>query len=146
MASPDPAPAAQQDAFGELLRGSLVPTLVAAAGCAVVGLLSSLMAAWSSIFGAAMVVVFFAAGLTVMKFTAHLAPSTVMAMVMLSYTLKVVLLGLTLFLVRDATWLSGFAAGVTITICTLVWLIFEMRSYRRLRIFVYDPKPAGEGS
>jgi hypothetical protein len=30
--------------------------------------------------------------------------------------------------------------GVSITVCALVWLFFEMRAYRRLRIFAYDPE------
>ena len=30
-------------------------------------------------------------------------------------------------------------AGVTITVCALVWLFFEMRAYKRLRIFAFSP-------
>ena len=44
-----------------------------------------------------------------------------------------------MFLLRDASWVNGYAVGVTITICTLVWLFFEMRAYKRLRIFVFTP-------
>ena len=33
----------------------------------------------------------------------------------------------------------GYAVGVTITVCALVWLFFELRAYKRLRIFTYDP-------
>jgi hypothetical protein len=44
--------------------------------------------------------------------------------------------------VRDVPWLSGYAVGVTITVCALVWLFFELRAYRRLRIFAYDPNGA----
>lgn len=144
MASPRSTEPSESDAFAQMLRGSLVPTLMVALLCIAVGLSVSLVAAWSAAFGAALVIAFFGAGLSVMRFTSHLAPTTVMAVVMLSYTLKVVLLGASLFVVREATWLSGFAAGVTITVCTVVWLLFEMRSYRRLRIFVYDPASAGE--
>lgn len=144
MSSSQPTEAAPSDAFGELLRGSLIPTAVAAALCVAGALVSSPMAAGSALFGAALVILFFGAGLFVMKFTAHLAPTTVMALVMLSYTVKVLLLGLALLLVRDASWLSGYAVGVSITVCTLVWLFFEMRSYRRLRIFVHDPQPTDD--
>ena len=47
-----------------------------------------------------------------------------------------------MFAVRDATWVSGYAVGVTITVCALVWLFFELRAYKRLRIFAYDPAGA----
>jgi FtsH-binding integral membrane protein len=133
--------ASQSDAFAELLRGSLLPTLAAAAVCVVVGLFSGPREAWSAAFGALLVILFFGAGLLVMKGSADRAPTTVMLLVMVTYTVKVLLLGATLFLLRDAAWLSGFAAGLAITVCTLVWLFFELRAYRRLRIFAFDPGP-----
>ncbi len=136
------APAGQGDAFAQLLRGSLLPTLFAAALCVVVGLVANPKAAWSAAFGALLVVGFFSLTLLVMRRTADLPPTTVMMAVMATYTFKVLALGLAMFLLRDATWVSGYAVGVTITVCTLVWLFFEMRSYRRLRIFAYDPDGA----
>ncbi|HEU5000585.1 MAG TPA: hypothetical protein VFT68_16720 [Lapillicoccus sp.] len=132
----------QSDAFGELLRGSLWPTLVAAVVCIGVGLVSSPMAAWSAALGAALVVGFFSLTLLVMKRTANLPPTTVMLVVMVTYTVKVVVLGVVMFAVRDVPWLSGYAVGVTITVCALVWLFFELRAYKRLRIFAYDPDGA----
>ncbi len=131
--------AAQGDAFAQLLRGSLLPTLVVALGCVVVGLVSSPKAGLSAAFGSLLVIGFFSLTLLVMKRTADLAPTTVMMVVMATYTGKVLVLGLAMFLLRDATWVSGYAVGVTITVCTLVWLFFEMRSYKRLRIFAFDP-------
>ena len=126
------------DAFGQLLRGSLVPTAAAAVVCVVVALFSSPKAAYSAAFGAALVIFFFSATLLVMKRTADLAPTTVMMIVMATYTFKVVVLGVAMFALRDASWVSGYAVGVSITVCALVWLFFEMRAYKRLRIFVYD--------
>ena len=140
--SSDARAGGQSDAFGELLRGSLWPTLVAAVVCVVVGLISSPMAAWSAALGAALVVGFFSLTLLVMKRTADLPPTTVMLVVMVSYTVKVLILGLVMFAVRDVSWLSGYAVGVTITVCALVWLFFELRAYKRLRIFTYDPNGA----
>jgi ATP synthase protein I len=140
--STDAKPGGQSDAFGEMLRGSLWPTLVAAGVCIAVGLVSSPMAAWSAALGAALVVGFFGLTLLVMKRTAELPPTTVMLVVMVTYTVKVLVLGLVMFAVRDVSWLSGYAVGVTITVCALVWLFFELRAYKRLRIFTYDPKGA----
>ena len=136
--------ASQSDAFAQLLRGSLLPTVVVAIGCILVGLLSSPKAAWSAAVGAALVIFFFSLTLLVMKHTAEMAPTTVMLVVMLTYTFKVIVLGVAMFLLRDVSWVSGYAVGLTITVCALVWLFFEMRAYKRLRIFAYDPD--GEAS
>lgn len=132
--------ASQSDAFAQLLRGSLLPTAVAALVSIGVGLVSSPRAAWSAAFGAALVIFFFSLTLLVMKRTADLAPTTVMMVVMATYTFKVVVLGVAMFALRDVSWVSGYAVGVTITVCALVWLFFEMRAYRRLRIFAFDPE------
>ena len=86
-----------------------------------------------------LVLVFFTVSLLVLKLTAALPPTTVMLVALGTYTAKVLALGLTLLLVRDAPWLSGYATGVTVTVCTLVWLYFEMRAYKRLRIFAFSP-------
>jgi len=134
--------ASQSDAFAQLLRGSLLPTVVVAIGCIVVGLFSSPKAAWSAAVGAALVIFFFSLTLLVMKRTADMAPTTVMLVVMLTYTFKVIVLGVAMFLLRDVSWVSGYAVGLTITVCALVWLFFEMRAYKRLRIFAYDPDGA----
>ncbi|WP_347352080.1 hypothetical protein [Intrasporangium sp.] len=131
--------AAPSDAFAQLLRGCLLPTLVAAAACVVAAFFASPMAAWSAAFGAVLVIAFFGLTLLVMKRTADLPPTTTMVVVLVAYTLKVAALGVAMFLVRDASWLSGYAVGVSITVCAVVWLFFEMRAYKRLRIFVYDP-------
>lgn len=136
--------ASQSDAFAQLLRGSLFPTLAAAAVCVVVGLFSSPKAAWSAALGAALVIFFFSLTLLVMKRTADLAPTTVMMVVMATYTFKVIVLGVAMYLLSDVSWVSGYAVGVSITVCALVWLFFEMRAYKRLRIFAYDPE--GEAS
>ncbi|HMT33356.1 MAG TPA: hypothetical protein PKC73_03560 [Dermatophilaceae bacterium] len=136
----------QSDAYAELLQGSIIPTSVVAVVCVVVALFSGVKAGWSAAFGAFLVIAFFTVSLVVMKRTAHLAPTTVMAIVMVTYTAKVLALGLAMFLLRDASWVNGYAVGVTITICTLVWLFFEMRAYKRLRIFAFDPRANGADS
>ncbi len=132
----------QSDAFAELLRGSLLPTLAAAVVCVVVGGVSSPEAGWSAALGAALVIGFFSLTLLAMKRTAELPPTTVMMVVLATYTAKVLVLGVVMFALRDATFVSGYAVGVSITVCALVWLFFEMRAYRHLRIFTYDPQGA----
>ncbi|NUO34723.1 MAG: hypothetical protein HOQ18_00485 [Dermatophilaceae bacterium] len=138
--SATPAPSASQsDAFAQLLRGSLLPTAAAGLVCIVVGLFSSPKAAWSAALGAALVIFFFSLTLLVMKRTADLPPTTTMMVVMATYTFKVVVLGVVMFALRDVTWASGYAIGLSVTVCAVVWLFFEMRAYKRLRIFAYDP-------
>ncbi len=141
--SPQPQDLPESDAFSELLRGSFVPTAVVGLLAVVVAAFSGPKAAWSAALGAVLVLTFFTISLLAMKRTAHLAPTAVMLVVMATYTVKVLALGLVMFLLRDAAWVSGYAVGVTITVCTLVWLYFEMRAYKRLRIFVFTPQ---EGS
>ena len=118
--------ASQSDAFAQLLRGSLPPTALAGLVCVVVGLFSSPKAAWSAAVGALLVIFFFSLTL----------------LVMITYTFKVVVLGIVMFLLRDVSWVSGYAVGVSIIVCAVVWIFFEMRSYKRLRIFAYDPDGA----
>jgi len=115
---------------------------VAGLVCVVVGLFSSPKAAWSAALGAAIVLFFFSLTLLVMKRTADLPPTTTMMIVMATYTFKVLVLGVVMFALRDVTWASGFAIGLSITVCAVVWLFFEMRAYKRLRIFAYDPDGA----
>ena len=142
MSSTPARTASQSDAFAQLLRGSLPPTALAGLVCVVVGLFSSPKAAWSAAVGALLVIFFFSLTLLVMKRTADLAPTTVMVVVMITYTFKVVVLGVVMFLRRDVSWVSGYAVGVSIIVCAVVWIFFEMRSYKRLRIFAYDPDGA----
>lgn len=134
--------ASQSDAFAQLLRGSVLPTALAGLVCAVIGLFSSPKAAWSAAFGALLVILFFSLTLLVMKRTADMEPIAVMVAALITYTFKVVLVGVAVFLLRDVSWLSPYAAGMTIIVCAVVWLFFEMRSYKHLRIFAYDPDGA----
>jgi hypothetical protein len=47
-------------------------------------------------------------------------------------------------LLRDAAWLSGQALALTINVCTVVWLAFEMRAFTRMRVFVSPGSESGE--
>jgi hypothetical protein len=134
--------ASQSDAFAQLLRGSVPPTALAGLVCAGVGLFSSPKAAWSAALGALLVIFFFSLTLLVMKRTADMEPTAVMIAALVTYTFKVVVVGVAVFLLRDVSWLSAYAAGLSIIACAVVWLFFEMRSYKRLRIFAYDPDGA----
>lgn len=145
MSAPSAGTASQGDAFAQLLRGAVLPTLAAGVVATVIGLMSSPRAGFSAAFGSALVIGFFSLTLLVMKRTAYLPPTTVMMLVLATYTGKVLVLGLVMFLLRDVSWVSGYAVGLAITVCTLVWLFFEMRAYKRLRIFAFSPGPEDLG-
>jgi hypothetical protein len=129
--------------YSALLRGSLVPTLVAALICTAIAVPAGARAVAGAVFGAALVVLFFSIGLLVMRRTARLRPDAVMGVVMLTYVLKVAALAVVLIVFRGASWLTPGYFALGALGCTFVWLGFEMRSFTRLRVLVADPSPDG---
>jgi ATP synthase protein I len=142
---PQPANAARtREQFAAMLRGSLVPTLVVGVLAVVLAaVLGGAEPATSAALGAALVVVFFSLSLLVMRQTAHLQPTAVMAVVLATYTGKILALGIVMIVLRDAAWLSGQALALSIIVCTVVWLAFEMRAFTRMRVLV-APEADGE--
>lgn len=131
--------------FSAMLRGSALPTLVIGAVCVVVAaVLAGGKGAWSAALGAALVLVFFSLSLLVMKRTADWEPTAVMAVVLGTYTAKIIALGVAMVLLRDADWLSGQALALTVIVCTVVWLAFEMRAFTRMRVLVSPGSAPGE--
>ncbi|HET8616470.1 MAG TPA: hypothetical protein VFL94_13170 [Actinomycetales bacterium] len=132
-----PAALGTAEQFSAMLRGSAVPTIAAAVACVVLAVvMAGGKGAWSAALGAALVVVFFSLSLLVMKRTAAWDPTAVMGVVLGTYTAKIIALGVAMVLLRDATWLSGQALALTVIVCTVVWLAFEMRAFTRLRVLV----------
>lgn len=126
------------DPYAAMLRGALVPTLVAATICVVVAVVrAGAEGLAGSLVGAAVVVASFSSSLLVMRRTARSNPQNVMAAALLTYTTKIALLGLLLILLFDAEWLSGMAFALTAMACAAVWLGFEVRAYSRMRTLVF---------
>ena len=132
--------------YAALLRGSLVPTVVAALVCLAISLPAGSRAVAGAAFGAAVVLVFFSIGLLVMRRTARLNPDAVMGVVMLTYVLKVAALAVALVAFKGASWLSPRHFALGALACTFVWLGFEMRAFTRLRVLVTDPQPGPRGA
>jgi ATP synthase protein I len=126
------------DAYLTMLHGAAVPTAVAGAGCVGLAAFRGRPEALGAVVGVAVVVLFFGAGLLVMRRFATARPEAVMAVAMLTYVTKVGLLGLALLLLAGARWMSGTVFGVTVMVCTAVWLAFELRAFVRMRKPVYD--------
>jgi len=68
-----------------------------------------------------------------------------MPVAMGTYLIKIfAMLGLVVLL-RDATWMNGRAFGLTVVLCTFVWLIFEVRTFLRTKMLYVDPVSPGSG-
>lgn len=135
--SPHGAAMGTAEQFSAMLRGSAIPTTAVAMVCVVVAAgLSGGKGAWSAALGAGLVLVFFSLSLLVMKRTASWEPTAVMAVVLGTYTAKIIALGVAMVLLRDASWLSGQALALTVIVCTVVWLAFEMRAFTHMRVLV----------
>lgn len=130
--------ATADDPYAAMLRGALVPTLVAAAVCVAVSLREGTAGLVGSLLAVAVVIGSFSSSLLVMRRTARSNPNSVMAAALVTYTTKIGLLGLMLVLLQDAEWLSGTAFALTAMLCAAVWLGFEVRAYAKMRTFVFD--------
>jgi hypothetical protein len=132
-----PAALGTAEQFSAMLRGSAMPTFAAGVVCVVVAAVAGgAKGAWSAALGATLVMVFFSLSLLVMKRTAAWEPTAVMGVVLGTYTAKIIALGVAMVLLRDASWLSGQALALTVIVCTVVWLAFEMRAFTRMRVLV----------
>lgn len=128
---------AADDPYAAMLRGAAVPTAVVALVAVVVaGVAAGERGVLGALLAAVVVGIFFSASLLVMRAVARSNPHSVLAAALLTYVTKVGLLGLLLVLLADADWLSGEAFALTALACAAVWLAFEVRSYRKLRILV----------
>ena len=142
--APEPLPVAEpDDAYTAMLRGALIPTLVAAAIGVGVGALAGWPGVLGALVGAGLVIVFFTIGLLVMRRTARLRPDAVMGVVMITYVVKVAVLAVLLVLLKDVSWMSSRHFALTALLCTVVWLTFEVRAFTRMRIFHVDPGTNG---
>lgn len=123
-----------------MLRGALVPSLVAAALCIVaLGLWRGGQAAGSAALGCAVTIAFFASGLVMMSRLVRSANAMAfMAVGMAVYFGQILALLIFLILFRDAAWIDGPALAYPALIVTIVWQGFAMRAMRRARIPVYD--------
>lgn len=125
--------------FAVMLRGALLPTL--AAGVLVVvgfGVTRGAAGAGAAAIGVAIAVLFFAAGLKVMIRIVEANPVAVFAGAMAVYLGQLIFLGVVVIVLRPVTWLDGWACGIAVFVTTIVWQVFQVRAYLRMRKPVYD--------
>lgn len=104
---------------------------------------------WAAI-GAAAALAFYTIGLATQVLVADSSPRTVLFAALASYALRVTVLGLALAaaLASPAFLAMVHPGGLFTGVAAVVvgWLGFEIATYRRLRIPVYDDPPAPGGA
>jgi len=92
----------------------------------------------SSLLGFSIAVAFFASGLYVMKWVTNANPLSVLAGALAVYLGQVIFLGAVILLLSGADWLDGKAFGLAVLAVALVWQLFQVLAFMRLRKPVYD--------
>ena len=146
MTQPQPQASlpAPEPPFAAMLRGAVIPTVCTAPVIVLV--------AWSTrqtpgglaaLLGVSIAVVFFASGLYVMKRLTNANPVSILAGALAVYLGQVLFLGLVIFSLSGADWLDGKAFGLSVLAVALIWQLFQVVAFVRLRKPVYD-EPAQE--
>jgi ATP synthase protein I len=70
-------------------------------------------------------------------------PILVLAGALAVYLAQVIFLGVVIFTFSDAGWLDGTAFGLSVLAVALIWQVFQVVAFMRLRQPVFD-QPAAE--
>lgn len=126
--------------FGVMLRGAVVPAVVAGlAAVVVLGVARGQGSVIGSLLGLVVSVGFFATGMLMLsRLVRSASPGAFFAVAMAVYLGQIIglMLFIMAFLGRD--FVDGLALGVTAFVVTIAWQIFAMRAFRRARFLVYD--------
>ena len=127
--------------FAAMLRAAVIP-LVCTAPVIVLGfwITRQTRGGLAALLGVSIAVIFFAGGLYVMKRVANANPLSVLAGALAVYLGQVIFLGLVIFLLSGADWLDGKAFGLSVLAVALVWQLFQVVAFIRLRQPVYDER------
>ncbi|GAA4400575.1 hypothetical protein GCM10023168_09470 [Fodinibacter luteus] len=137
--------------FGAMLRGALLPSVVAGLVAVVaVVLVRGGDALAGAVIGLVVAVGFFASGMFLLsRLVRDASPHAFFAVAMAVYLGQVLGLLFVIIAFKDAGWVDGPALGIVALVVTLVWQVFAMRALRRARVPVYDrpaDDPASRGS
>ena len=108
----------------DMVKRGLYAAPVIVAVCAV---FAGLDGVFSSLYGVALVLINFAISAGLVSVTARISLSLMMGAVMFGYVGRLGLIFLAVILVRDASWISLTALGLTIIVTHLGLLVWEMR-------------------
>lgn len=117
-------PAPEREISLDMARRGLwfAPVLVALCGA-----IWKLDGVWSALFGFALVVVNFVASAALITMTARISIGLMMGATLFGYLMRLGLILLAVLLVRDASWISLPALGLTIIVTHLGLLVWELR-------------------
>lgn len=139
-----PAPAAP---FAAMLRGALVPTLVAAPVIVIaLWVARSARGGLAALLAVVVTIAFFAGGLLVMKRVTNDNPLSLLAGALAVYLGQVIFLGVVIFGLSGASWVDGTAFGIAALAVTLVWQVGQVLAFVRMRKSVYDEPPTSPGA
>ena len=102
---------------------------------------------WSSLFGGALVMAFFAISLAVGHFVGRHNPSGAIGLFVATYFVKVVGFAVVLFVIGAPAWLHGrwFLIGAVVTV--VVWQAAEIYGFSKARLQIYnDPETRKDGT
>ena len=150
MTQPQPQPRSQASLpapgppFAALLRGAVIPTVCATPVIVLVFWITrQTRGALAALLGVSIALVFFAGGLYVMKRVSNANPISVLAGALAVYLGQVIFLGLVIVSLSGADWLDAKAFGLSVLAVALLWQLFQVVAFMRLRKPVYD-EPAQE--
>ena len=117
-------PAPERDIARDMVKKGLIAAPVLVAICwAIWGTDGAL----SALYAIAMVCVNFLVSAALITLTARISLGLMMAAVMFGYLARLALIGAAILLVRDASWVSLVALGLTIIVTHLGLLFWELR-------------------
>ena len=122
--------------FGAMLRGALLPSLLA--GLLTVAVLVGVRgteALAGAVIGLVVSIGFFASGMFLLsRLVRDASPHAFFAVAMAVYFGQVIVLLLVIMAFKDADWVDGVALGIVALVVTIVWQVFAMVALRRARV------------
>ena len=117
-------PAPEREISLDMAKRGLLLAPVLMAFCGAVWKLDGV---WSSLFGFALVVVNFLLSAALITYTARISIALMMGATLFGYLMRLGLILVAVLLVRDASWISLPALGLTIIVTHLGLLVWELR-------------------
>jgi len=117
-------PAPERQVSRDLVKRGLFVGPLLVAVCAVIW---GLDGAVGAIYGIGLVLLNFVLSAALITYTARISVGLMMGAVLFGYLIRLGLIFLAVLLVRDATWISLMALGLTIIVTHLGLLLWELR-------------------
>ena len=117
-------PSPEREVSRDIAKRGLIATPVLVALC---GAIWGMAGVWSCLYGIAIVIVNFLLSAALLAFAARISLGLMMGVALFGYLIRLGLIFLAVFLVRDASWISLIALGLTIIVTHLGLLIWELR-------------------